>query len=141
MIKKIIYSSIFAVVFLSGCGGDAGGNDTKTNEPSNQNGEATNKAPIANAGADRTVTVNQTITIIGIATDSDGSIVSYEWKKGNNILGASATLNYTPINVGTDVLTFTVVDDDNNIDTDDIKLLVNEDDSSEDTGGATITEN
>ena len=138
MTRKLIYSSLLAIVLL-GCGGGSGGSDNQTESDGNQN--TSNQAPIANAGADKTVTVNETIILIGTATDSDGSIVSYKWKKGDDILGASATLNYTPINVGTDILTFTVVDDDSNIATDDIKLFVNEDDSSEDTGGATIEQN
>jgi len=137
MTKKLIYSSLLAIMLI-GCGGGSSG--TKTESDKNHN--VSNQAPSVNAGADKTVTVNQTITIIGTAIDSDGSIISYEWKKDNDILGASATLNYTPINVGTDILTFTVIDDDNNIATDDIKLFViEENDSSENTSGATIEQN
>jgi len=71
-----------------------------------------NKPPVVDAGADKTVTVNQSVTLIGTATDSDGTIVSYEWKKGSEVLGTEATLVYTPTIVGTDTLTLTVTDDD-----------------------------
>jgi len=71
-----------------------------------------NKAPIANAGENKTTTVNQTVTIIGSGTDSDGTIVSYEWKKGDTVLATTATFDYLPTVVGTDTLTLTVTDDD-----------------------------
>lgn len=102
------------------------------------NGEVTptptpsaNIAPTANAGVDKTVTVNETITLSGSGTDSDGTIVSYEWKKGDEVLGTDAILNYTPTEVGTDVLTLVVVDDDgvSGSDSVNITILAEEEDS------------
>ncbi|HEX2536625.1 MAG TPA: right-handed parallel beta-helix repeat-containing protein, partial [Chitinophagaceae bacterium] len=46
------------------------------------NGVPGNKAPVANAGSDKTLTLplNNT-TLTGSATDADGVVVSYSWKK------------------------------------------------------------
>jgi len=81
-------------------------------------------APIANAGADKTVTVNESVTLYGSGIDSDGSIISYEWKKGSQVLGAESKLIYTPTKVGTDILTLEVMDDDGLVDTNSMKLTV-----------------
>jgi hypothetical protein len=49
-----------------------------------------NQAPVANAGADKTVTLPATtITLTGSGTDADGTIASYTWTK---ISGGAATL-------------------------------------------------
>jgi hypothetical protein len=52
---------------------------------------ASNKIPVANAGADKSVS-GSTVDITGSGTDSDGSIASYTWKKFS---GPSATLSNT----------------------------------------------
>ena len=136
MKAKILYSSLLAIALLSGCGGDSSNDDKKTEE-------VTNKAPMANAGADKTITVDETITITGTANDSDGTVVSYEWKKGNSVLSESLSFDYTPTTVGTDTLTLSVMDDGGLIGTDEMKLFVEEgsDSDDEDSGGATITQN
>jgi len=48
----------------------------------------TNKPPVANAGPDKTTTANYN-TIVGSASDPDGSIASYQWTK---VSGGSAEL-------------------------------------------------
>ena len=83
-----------------------------------------NKIPTVNAGVDKTVTVNESITLYGSAFDSDGSIVSYEWKKDNEVLGTNSTLTYTPTTVGTDTLTLIVTDDDGAVVSDMVEVLV-----------------
>ena len=89
-----------------------------------------NKAPIVNAGADITVKVNQPITLTGTATDSDGIIVSYEWKKGSEVLATTLSFSYTPTEVGTDVLTLVVVDDDGDSGSDSVSITVEEEAST-----------
>jgi len=71
-----------------------------------------NKAPTVNAGKDVTVEHNQEITLKGTAKDSDGTIESYVWKKGSKVLSKKANLKYTPTEVGKEILTLTVTDDD-----------------------------
>ncbi len=68
--------------------------------------------PKANAGADITTHIGKTITIIGSGTDTDGMIVSYDWKNGSILLSDSASFDYTPIQEGQETLTLTVMDDD-----------------------------
>ena len=85
-----------------------------------------NKAPTANAGDDQTITVNQTITVTGTATDSDGTITSYEWKKDNTILATTDSFEYTPTVVGTDTLTLTVTDNDGAVADDTVTITVSD---------------
>jgi PBP1b-binding outer membrane lipoprotein LpoB len=156
MTKKIIYSSLLAIALLSGCSEDdtdtGGSNDTtteqtETNHESSsevsttpgtveqtqlsttnttiQPVEVSNQAPIVNAGEDKTVTVNETIIITGSATD-DGTISDIEWKKSNEVLATTLSFEYTPTEVGTDVLTLTVVDDDGDSASDSVSIKVEE---------------
>jgi len=88
--------------------------------------DVTNKTPIADAGGDKVITVNQTITLLGKGTDSDGKIVNYQWSKNNTVLATTAQFDYIPTIVGTDILTFTVTDDDGATATDKVKIIVKE---------------
>jgi hypothetical protein len=71
-----------------------------------------NIIPVANAGNDTTVQINQSITLTGSGTDSDGTITAYQWKEGNSVLSNIASFNYTPTTDGTHTLILTVTDDD-----------------------------
>ena len=84
-----------------------------------------NQAPTASAGPDKTVQVNNTITIVGTGTDIDGT-VTYQWKKGSTVLSTSASFPYTPTTVGTDTLTFIVTDDDGAVKSDSMNVVVTE---------------
>ena len=70
-----------------------------------------NDAPVANAGVNQSVKVGQSIIITGTGDDSDGTISSYQWKKGDTILSNTSSLNYTPAKIGGEELTLTVTDD------------------------------
>ncbi len=83
-----------------------------------------NKIPIANAGEDKSVTINNSIILYGSGTDSDGNIISYEWKKGSEILGTDAILNYIPTKIGRDTLTLTVTDNDGATNSDNVIITV-----------------
>ena len=83
-----------------------------------------NNSPTADGGANKSVEVNKTITLTGSASDSDGTIVSYEWKKGSTILATTASFEYTPSVVGKDVLTFTVIDNDGAFASDSVQIVV-----------------
>ncbi|WP_292655051.1 S8 family serine peptidase [Nitratifractor sp.] len=99
---------VFILLIAAGCGGGGGGG-----------GQGGNKPPVADAGPDKTVKVNHSVTVDGSGSyDPDGNIVSYEWKEGSTVLANTATFTYTPTSVGNHTLTLTVTDDDNATDSD-----------------------
>ena len=71
-----------------------------------------NTPPTVDAGPDKTVQVNNTVTISGTANDSDGEIVKYEWKKQSNgqVLSTKASFDFTPTGTRNKTLVFTVTD-------------------------------
>lgn len=95
-----------------------------------RNSTPSNKAPVANAGGDKTVTLpNNSITLQGSGTDSDGSIVSYQWTK---VSGPSVTLSdankaslkLTKLVAGTYVFCLTVKDNQNAVASDNVTVVV-----------------
>ena len=83
-------------------------------------GAAANVAPIANAGANQTVTSGTTVTLNGTASsDSDGSIASYAWTQtaGTAVTLSSATASQptfpAPTVASATALTFSLVVTDN----------------------------
>jgi len=78
------------------------------------NGGSTNDDPVAEAGGPYSGTKNNAIAVDGSAsTDSDGTIVSYDWDCDtdgtNDVTGATASCSYPA--VGSYTLTLTVTDD------------------------------
>ena len=75
----------------------------------------TNQSPIANAGADQTVTDTddngvETVTLNGTASsDPDGTVVSFEWREGATLLGVGSPLGVS-FGVGAHTVTLTVTD-------------------------------
>ena len=111
-IVQLLTLSITSTLLFTGCGG--GGENTET----------PNQTPIASAGADITIPVNQTATIIGSGSDTDGTVISYQWKKGVTVLANTASFNYTPTAVGTNTLTLTVTDNDGATNNDTMNVAV-----------------
>jgi thermitase len=89
-----------------------------------------NLPPIANAGVDQTVTDadndgSQLVTLNGAgSSDPDGSIIAYEWRRGDVVIAASAspTLSFA---VGTHTLTLRVTDNHGATGTDTVVITVN----------------
>lgn len=123
MIRKKILNWLIplTIVVLTGC---SGGGDT-----SSSGDDKANKAPIVNAGNDKTTIINQPLTIRGTATDKDGTISTYEWRKGSDTLGTEISLIYIPTKIGIDILTFIATDDDGNSGSDEIRVTVKEENS------------
>lgn len=93
--------------------------------------EAVNQPPVANAGANKTLTLPlNTITLFGSGSDPDGTVLTYAWAKTS---GPAATLaNQTTNNLtltdlvqGTYGFRLTVTDEDGATDFDDMMLVVN----------------
>ena len=68
---KLLFISVFVVVFLSACGS---GSDDDNSPPS-----TTNKLPVINAEGNIEVDENTVVTVSISASDQDGSISSYAW--------------------------------------------------------------
>jgi len=119
-ILSIIMMLILSM-FLSGC-------DKNIEFENTSNGNNTgieNKAPVADAGEDKTTTVFTSIEIIGSGTDSDGQIVDYEWKEGGIVISGLKKFTYMPSTEGNHTLTLIVLDDDDKTGSDTMLVTVN----------------
>lgn len=91
-------------------------------------------SPDANAGPDQTVEiglldihneVDETATLVGSGTDSDGTIVSYEWKLGANVVPITTAPATIVVSVPYDsdrIYTLTVTDNDGFKDSDSVSV-------------------
>ncbi|MEA2029283.1 MAG: hypothetical protein U9N49_09965 [Campylobacterota bacterium] len=73
-------------------------------------GSTSNSNPIVDAGNQYSIMLNNTITLIGSATDIDGDTLSYEWSENSTVLAKTQLLEYTPMAVGTHILDLKVSD-------------------------------
>lgn len=70
-----------------------------------------NKAPVADAGQDKSITLGQSITLKGVGKDSDGQIVAYQWVDSNNTrLTQKASLQLSNLGLGKHRFTLRVTD-------------------------------
>ena len=87
-----------------------------------------NVAPTANAGADQTIFLGDTLYLDASgSSDSDGAIVNYTWQIDTNVFETNnAQDSFIPANlsVGTYTLTLTVTDDDGAMGTDTATITV-----------------
>jgi subtilisin family serine protease len=89
-----------------------------------------NQPPVADAGADQTVSDAdgngvEAVTLDGSgSSDPDGSIDSYVWKEGETSLGSGASFT-RDFSVGMHTVTLTVTDDDGANSSDDVIVTVN----------------
>ena len=90
---------------------DKGATSSKSFEIIVHKKPAANKAPTVDAGADKTITEGESVTLTATASDPDGTIQSYEWKEGSVVKGNSATLTLNNLSKGVHIFTMTVTDD------------------------------
>lgn len=83
-----------------------------------------NIKPSANAGGNKAVQINNSVTVTGSGADTDGTIASVKWEKDGAVISTDASFSYTPTSVGTDTLTFTVTDNDGDSDSESIVVTV-----------------
>lgn len=71
-----------------------------------------NDPPVAEAGPDRSVATAEPIVFdAGASTDSDGSLIAYEWDFGDGERGGGATVTHAYAKSGTYTVALTVTDD------------------------------
>ena len=84
-----------------------------------------NLPPVSNAGDDQSLTMGDAIFVNGSqSSDSDGVIVSYEWKNGTTVLSTDSFDQIASLPVGVHPLTLTVTDDDGATDTDTVLITI-----------------
>ncbi|WP_160164070.1 PKD domain-containing protein [Nafulsella turpanensis] len=120
---------------------DSGSTDSSENTGESNTGGST--APVANAGADKTVQLPLDFLLLeATASDSDGKVVSYLWSKinGPDVMmngGNTSTLNLSLLNAGTYTFRFRATDNDGNSTSDDINVTVTSATSGGTTDGGT----
>jgi gliding motility-associated-like protein len=89
-----------------------------------------NQLPIANAGANQTITLPiNSLNLTGSGSDTDGTITSYQWTKFSGPTATltnanAATLSLSALNEGSYVFRLTVTDNLGATDTDDVTVTV-----------------
>ena len=83
-----------------------------------------NSPPIVDAGEDIFLECNQTGYLTGKATDSDGEIVSYQWREGDTLLAETASFNYASNIKGAHHLTLFVTDNEGAVGSDSVDIEV-----------------
>lgn len=89
-----------------------------------------NQGPAADAGPDITLfdtdgNGNETVDLMGIGSDPDGQIATYQWSEGSTVIGNTANLT-TVLPVGTHLLTLTVTDNGGAISSDTMLVTISE---------------
>ncbi len=86
-----------------------------------------NDAPIASAGADKTMTQGEDIILDASngSYDEDGTITTYTWRENSTILSNTSTISLNNFGVGTHTLTLEVTDDGGLSSTDSVMIFVN----------------
>lgn len=80
--------------------------------------------PVVDAGADKTITEGESVTLTVTVSDPNGTIQSYVWKEGNVVKGNSATLTLNNLSEGVHIFTVTVTNDKGAETTDTVRIEV-----------------
>lgn len=84
-----------------------------------------NLAPTANAGSDKIAVENEIVVLdASSSSDTDGSIVGYEWKENDTLLSSNVSFSKTDFIVGTHTVTLTIKDNKGAISTDQIQIQI-----------------
>ncbi len=96
-IAKISTLLLISIIFI-GCASDT----TKKENPNSSQITIT-----VDAGENKRVKIYDTVSIIGKGNTTDGSQLSFTWKKENEVLATTPTFDYIPTTLGVDTLTLT----------------------------------
>ncbi|MBO5289059.1 MAG: PKD domain-containing protein [Spirochaetales bacterium] len=107
---------------------DKAGNKAETEEISVTTQNA-NKAPVANAGKDKTGTENVELTFDASQSTDNGTIKSYAWDFDDGTKSTEMTTKHAYSKAGTYTVTLTVADEEGLTGTTTIKVTINEKDS------------
>ena len=89
-----------------------------------------NNEPVANAGADQSVTDSnddgsEIVSLNGsLSSDLDGDGLTFSWSENSNILGSAQSINYS-FDVGVHIVTLTVDDGNGGVTSDDVTITIN----------------
>ncbi|TWU33853.1 LamG-like jellyroll fold domain-containing protein [Novipirellula artificiosorum] len=105
--------------------------------------EVPNMLPVVDAGANQTLSDGdasgvELVTLVGTASDSDGSVASVQWTEGSTVLGNATTLT-TSLTVGVHTLTFTAIDNEGASSSDTVVVTVNPNQGPSANAGSNIT--
>ena len=89
-----------------------------------------NDAPTVNAGKDQSVNQGTEVILDAIASDPDGTIVSYKWTENLTVLSNHKSFVKSDFTVGEHILMVTVTDNEGATATDKVKITVNADEST-----------
>lgn len=124
---KWVLGSVVVVV-LTACGGGGSAGDDNTNASTNPDGSevSTNVLPKAMAGEDMLINPDDNVTLdASESVDTDGQIVSYEWKDDKNItVSTSKACKLTALSLGQHRYNLTVTDNDGAIASDNTTITV-----------------
>jgi len=92
---------------------------------SSQSSVISNQSPTANAGADTSVNLNTLVTLdASKSSDTDGSIVSYEWKDGTTLISTNMSFSKSDFSFGIHNIILTVTDNNGKSTTDTVIINV-----------------
>jgi hypothetical protein len=121
---------LLCCVLLPACGGGGG-----SSSPNNGNNTPpANRAPVATAGGNQSVTMGSVVSLSGSGADADGDSLSYTWSMQSQPSGAAVSLSstdvanpsFTPSVAGTYVLQLVVNDGTVNSSASTVQITVNE---------------
>jgi len=94
-----------------------------------------NEVPIANAGENKIVELNEEVVLDGKDSSDDGVITSYKWIENDNVLSTEKIFTTSSLTLGKHTITLTVTDNFGESASDTVEITVYNDESDTDSDG------